>query len=141
MTKPDLLDFLKSNTYAVQSSVTASGSPQSSVVGIAVDEDFQIIFDTVETTRKIENLRSNPLISLVIGGTIEGDERTVQYEGIADEPVGLELDEIKNTYFDKFPDGRDRQTWEGITYVRVKPKWIRYSDYNKGPPEIIEFEF
>ncbi len=141
MTKSDLLEFLKSYIYAVQSSVTASESPQSSVVGIAVDDNFQIIFDSIESTRKIRNLRINPSISLVIGGTNEGDERTVQYEGIADEPSGDELDETKITYFKKFPDGRDRQSWEGITYVRVKPKWIRYSDYNKGPPEIIEFDF
>jgi hypothetical protein len=35
--------------------------------------------------------------------------------------------------------GRERQTWPGITYVRTRPTWIRYSDFNPDPPKIIEF--
>jgi hypothetical protein len=76
----------------------------------------------------------------VIGGTTIGDERSAQYEGVADEPTGAELQRLKDVYFESFPDGRDRQSWPGITYIRARATWIRYSDFNQGPPEIIEFD-
>src|SRR5205814_3855852 len=66
----------------VQSSVSALNHAQAAVVGFAVSEAFEIIFDTLDSTRKVANLRANPRIALVIGGLDAGDERTVQYEGI-----------------------------------------------------------
>ncbi len=35
-------------------------------------------------------------------------------------------------YFRAFPDGVDRQAWKDITYVRVRPTWVRYSDFRAG---------
>ena len=93
----------------------------------------------MDTSRKINNLRRNQRISFVIGGLAPGDERTVQYEGVADEPKGSELEQIRATYFSVFPDGRARLKWPGIVYTRVRPTWIRYSDFNKNPPEILNF--
>ena len=85
------------------------------------------------------NVRHHPRLALVIGGLIPGDERTVQYEGIADEPTGAELERIKHAYYDVYRDGPSRLTWPGSIYVRVRPTSIRYSDYNLTPPEIVEF--
>ena len=28
--------------------------------------------------------------------------------------------------------------WPDLIYVRVRPTWIRYSDYNVDPPQIVE---
>jgi hypothetical protein len=77
----------------------------------------------------------------VIGGLADGDERTVQYEGLADEPTGFELEQLKEHYFTRFPDGRDRQRWPGILYVRVRPRWLRFSNFNTTPPTIVELAF
>jgi general stress protein 26 len=132
--------FMQSCTLAVQSSVSPTGSPQSAVVGIVVTNDAQIFFDTLEQTRKVENLRRNPRIAFVIGGTVDGDERTVQYEGIADEPRGSVLESLKDLYFRRFPDGRQRSTWPGLIYIRAVPTWIRFSDFNRSPSEILEFK-
>jgi hypothetical protein len=79
-------------------------------------------------------------MAFVIGGLIPGDERTVQYEGVADEPTGAELSRLKQLYFERFVDGPARQSWKGLIYVRVRPTWIRYSDYNQDPPVIVEFD-
>jgi len=141
MTKTDLLKFMRTHSLAVQASVSALGGPQSAVIGFVVSDNFHIFFDTLDTTRKAQNLRQNPMISFVIGGLNNGDERTVQYEGIADEPKGQELDSLKELYFNRFPDGRERQSWTGLIYIRAKPIWIRYSDFNQDPPEILEFDF
>ncbi len=134
-----LLEFLRQHRLAVQASVSATSDPQAAVVGYAVTDEFEIIFDTLESTRKAQNLRQNPKLALVIGGLIPGDERTVQYEGIADEPSGEDLERLKNLYYDVYPDGPSRLSWPGLIYVRVRPTWVRYSDYNLDPPEIVEF--
>jgi general stress protein 26 len=140
MTRADLLAFMRSEKYAVQTSVSPNRLPQAAVVGIAVSDAFEIVFDTLDTSRKARNLRGNPAVALVIGGTREGDERTVQFEGTADEPEGAELERLQRVYFERFPDGPDRQAWPGLIYVRVKPTWIRFSDFSQQPPEIVEFD-
>jgi len=130
---------MRGHSLAVQTSASLSGAPQAAVVGIIVTDDFEIFFDTLDVTRKVHNLRRNPMIAFVMGGWTHGDERTVQYEGLADEPAGAELERLKELYFIQFPDGRERQSWSGLVYMRAKPVWIRYSDYNRTPPEIVEF--
>ena len=139
MTRAALLKFLRSHRYAVQSSIHATGAPQAAVVGIAVSDDFEIVFDTLETTRKARNLRSRPEITFVIGGLAPGDERTVQVEGTADEPTDADLARLTALYLATFPDGRARQQWPGLMYFRATPTWLRYSDYTRDPPEIVEF--
>lgn len=140
MTREALLDFMRSEKYAVQTSVSPGGLPQAAVVGIAVSDRFEIVFDTLESSRKAPNLRANPAIAFVIGGTREGDERTVQYEGRADEPDDAELERLLSLYYARFPDGRERRSWRGLIYVRVRPTWIRYSNFSLDPPEIVEFD-
>jgi hypothetical protein len=134
-----LLEFLRANRLAVQASVSPESTPQAAVVGFAVNDRFEIIFDTLNTTRKAQNLRENRCIAFVIGGLLPGDERTVQYEGIADEPAGAELESIKQIYYSVWPDGPNRAEWPGLVYIRARLQWIRYSDYNQDPPEILEF--
>lgn len=139
MTPDALLQFMRLEKYAVQASVSGAGSPQAAVVGIAVTDAFEIVFDTLASSRKASNLRANPSVAFVIGGTRDGDERTVQYEGIADEPSGSELDRVLAVYYARFPDGPERRAWPGLIYVRVKPTWIRHSNFGANPPEIVEF--
>jgi pyridoxine/pyridoxamine 5'-phosphate oxidase len=139
MTPQDLLAFLRTQTLAVQASVSPSGAPQSAVVGIAVTDRFEIVFDTLASTRKVVNFRQNPKAALVVGGLTAGDERTAQIDGVADEPSGEELERLKRIYYEVYPDGPSRLSWPGLVYVRVRPTWIRFSDYNQGPPLIVEF--
>ena len=139
VTRDALLEFMRSEKYAVQASASPSGAPQAAVVGIAVTDHLEIVFDTLASSRKAPNLRANPAIALVIGGTRDGDERTVQYEGTADEPSGGELEHLLAVYYARFPEGPERRSWPGLIYVRVKPTWIRYSNFNSQPPEIVEF--
>jgi general stress protein 26 len=139
MTASDLLAFMDSQTFAVQASVSPSGSPQAAVIGFVVTERLEIFFDTIDSSRKAGNLRQNAKVAFVIGG-MDGAERTVQYEGIADEPGGAELQGLQEHYFRRFPDGSSRQSWPGLIYLRAKPTWIRYSDFSANPPDIQEFD-
>jgi uncharacterized protein YhbP (UPF0306 family) len=139
MDTKQLLDFLRQHRLAVEASVSIKESPQAAVVGIAITDRLEIVFDTVDSTRKAQNLRRNPRLAFVIGGLTNGEERTVQYEGIADEPSGAELERIKAVYYHAYPDGPSRLSWPGLIYVRVRPSWIRYTDYTVEPTQIVEF--
>jgi general stress protein 26 len=138
MDRERLLAFIREHRLAVQCSASPNDTPQAAVVGFAATDRLEIVFDTLSSTRKVRNLRANPRVALVIGGLAAGDERTLQLEGTADEPEGAELERLKRAYYDVFPDGPDRANWTGLIYVRVRPTWIRYSDYNRDPPEIVE---
>jgi len=133
LTVPFLHDFILRQRYAVVSSNGPHGTPQSALVGIAVSESLEIYFDTVDTTRKIKNIRSDSRVSLVIGWQ---NEQTLQYEGVADEPEGAALADLKAAYFRTWPDGLQRQSWKGIAYCRVRPTWLRFSSYVE--PQLIE---
>jgi len=138
MTRADLYDFIAKHNLAVLGSISPQGAPQSALVGIAVTNNLEIVFDTVKSTRKYGNLIANPACSLVIGWT---SEITLQYEGEARETGGIDLAPYQAIYFDKWPECRAHLSWPGITYFVVRPKWIRYSDFNRNPPLIEEFAF
>ena len=135
MTPADLLTFVRRSKLAVVSTTSAAGAPQAAVVGIAVTDALEIVFDTLETSRKAVNLRRDARIALVIGWD---EEQTVQCEGIADEPAGAELERIKAVYIATFPDGVARQSWPGLTYFRVRLRWARYSDFRTPDSMIVE---
>jgi uncharacterized pyridoxamine 5'-phosphate oxidase family protein len=138
MTTQFLFDFIAKNKYAVLATVAPDNSPEAAVIGIAATKDLKIIFDTVSTSRKYQNLIKNPSIAFVIGWD---DEQTVQYEGIAKIPDTNELDGLLKIYFEVFPDGRERkENWKDIVYFYVEPKWIRYSDF-RTPLKIEEKTF
>src|SRR5215475_630056 len=115
---------MRTQRLAVQASSAPDGGVQAALVGVGVTDAFEIVFDTLATTRKALNLRVSPRAAFVLGGWTATDERTVQFEGIADEPVGAELDRLKNVYFAAWPDGPTRLSWPGIIYFRVRPIWI-----------------
>lgn len=118
MTNRDLYVFIAGCKLGVISSLSSTGSVQSALVGIAVTQDLEIIFDTVKTSRKYSNLINNPSCSLVVGWS---GEQTLQYEGIASELQGAELQRCQKTYFEAWPDGPERMAWPGIVYFCVRP--------------------
>jgi general stress protein 26 len=135
MKRDELVRFLRRYKLAVQASVAPGGAPQAAVVGFAVSDALEIVFDTVEVTRKYRNLRADARIALVIGWD---DEITAQIDGVADFPTGDELERVRQCYFVAYPDGRERLAWPGITHIRVRPTWVRYSDFTKDPPRVVE---
>ena len=78
ITKSDLYSFIADCKLGVISTLSSSGKVESALVGIAVTEHLEIIFDTVKSSRKYSNLISNPACSLVAGWA---GEQTVQYDG------------------------------------------------------------
>ena len=137
MTREELFAFMNAHRWAVEATVTPSGAPQAAVIGFAVTKDLELVFDTLKTSRKYQNMLMAPKMALVIGWD---DAQTLQIEGIGDEATDAALDRLKARYFEVFPDGREREAWKDIVYIRVKPTWFRYSDFRVEPPKIVEMK-
>lgn len=132
MLRDEILAFLQSHPLAVLSSVAADGSPQSAVMGVVVTSRLEVFFDTWTSSRKCANMRRDARVSLAWWEGL----RTVQYEGIADEPQGEELELYLPAYLASFPEGRERRAQPGLTYFRVRPTFVRWSDFSTKPPRI-----
>jgi general stress protein 26 len=138
MSPETILDFVRGRRLAVVATVAADGSPEAALMGIAVTSDNRIVFDTVKSSRKYTNLKSEKRTAIVVGWA---DEVTVQLEGVADEPTGDDLHYCKNAYFETYPDGRGRESWVDITYIAVRPTWMRYCDYNSDGVGVVEYDY
>jgi hypothetical protein len=136
MTRDDVLAYARQHRLAVLASTAADGSPQAAVVGIAVTEGLELIFDTLNTSRKYANLTRDPRAAFVLGDGAQ----TLQLQGIAEELGGEALARCKRIYFAVWADGPARESWPGITYFRVRPVWLRFSDFSVEPPRIAEIE-
>jgi len=133
VTRTELVELLRRFPLAVVASVHG-GAPQAAVVGIAVGDELELVFDTLTSSRKFRNITTEPRVALVM---TEG-ELTVQLEGRADVPTGDELERMQTIYYAAYPDGRERALWPDITWIRVRPTWLRVSDFNESPPAIAE---
>ena len=118
--------------------MTPNGTPQAAVVGVTVTDDLELVFDTLGRTRKAGNLRHNPRVAFVLGG----DDATVQYDGVADEPSGAERERLVELHLERFPERRGReQLLTDLAYFRVRPLWIRYTRLRCGAPEIVQWTY
>ncbi len=138
MNVEEVFNFLDGEKLGVLATVGVDGSPEAALMGVVATPELELIFDTVKSSRKYPNLKSNPRVAWVVGRTTEV---TVQYEGIAEELEGEALTKYKKIYFAKFTDGSARESWPGIVYFVVRPKWVRFCDYNPENRRIEEQKF
>lgn len=120
------MTFVRKRGLAVLATHGPDGTPEAALIGVAASEDAEIIFDTSIRSRKYRNIQTFARVALVVGWD---DEMTVQCEGTADILDGVERERCLNVYCDQYPDGRQRAENPDIALVRVRPVWIRYSDY------------
>jgi pyridoxine/pyridoxamine 5'-phosphate oxidase len=131
----EVFDIVRQKRFAVVSTVDNSVAPEAALVGFALTERNEIVFDTLGSSRKAVNIAHRPAAALVIGWD---NDITVQIEGDARRPQGDDLAYSKAAYFREWPDGRARENWPDIAYIVVKPRWMRYANY-AGAPVIEEF--
>jgi len=126
MDRSELVTFIHKRGLAVVATRGPDGAPQAALVGVAATDQAEIIFDTSASSRRYRNVQANPDVALVVGWD---DEVTVQCEGRADILTGVERSRCLRAYFDQYPDGRRRAQDPDIVHVRIRPHWVRYSDY------------
>ena len=130
MDRDGFVAFVRARGLAVLATRGPEGLPQAALLGVAVTDEAEIVFDTSRRSRKYGNLARQPGVALVVG---LDDEVTVQVEGVADTPTGGELLRCKDAYFVQYPEGRQRAEDPDIVHVRVRLSWLRYSDYRTDP--------
>ena len=130
MTKQDIYDFIRRHGSAVLATAAADGAPQSAFMFVGITPDLDLIFYTLESNRKCENLRRDPRLSATFGDAQAG--QTLQYEGVAVEQSGTALESARRTYLECLPDAVDRVQWPGLIFFKVRPVWLRYSEYGRG---------
>ncbi len=126
MDRPKLVTFLRERGLAVIATRGPDGAPQAALVGVTATDQAEIIFDTSASSRKYANIQARPEVAVVIGWD---DEVTVQCEGRADILSGAERTRCLQAYFDQYPDGQQRAQDPDIVHVRIRPHWVRHSDY------------
>lgn len=129
MNRAELVTFTRQRGLAVVATCGPDGAPEAALVGIAATDDGELIFDTSVRSRKYRNLRESPRAAVVIGWD---DEVTVQCEGSMDIPTGAERERCLASYVEQYPDGRARAEDPEIALLRLRPQWVRYSDYRPG---------
>jgi general stress protein 26 len=133
-----ILDFIKKEKIGVLSTVTPDGKPEAAVMAISQTDNLELVFQTPKSYRKYINLKKNPNVAVAFGWDVK-EFITVQYEGIAKEARGQEIDECRKIHIAKNPESEKYAYIPENKYFRVKPKWIRYWDFNSN--EKIELSF
>ena len=138
MNLKEVFQFIDGERLGVLATVSDKNTPEAALMGVVVTPELELIFDTLNTTRKYPNIKKHPRVAFVIGCS---SEISVQYEGVAEELSGEALAKYKKRYFEKFTDGPARENWPGMTYFVVRPAWIRFCDYNPASRRIEEHTF
>ncbi len=128
----DLLSYVRKHRLAVVSTRAADGAPQGALVGVGVTESLELVFDTVSSSRKHQNLMRDHRIAVTFCGP---HEQTLQLEGCARELSTTSSEDAPylEAYYLSWPDGRERLNWPNLAYWKITPRWARYSDFNGGP--------
>jgi general stress protein 26 len=133
MKRSDFIAFVRATRLGVVATVNASGAPEAALVGIAVTDQGEVIFDSLAASRKVANISSRARVAMVIGWE---DEISVQLEGEAEVLAGPERDSYGRVYLDQFPGARVLAP--DFAVIRVRPTWLRHYDARSVPARVIE---
>jgi len=137
--KQKIADLLRYQKMGVVSTVSSEGFPESAWVALSETEDLEIIFGTSRLSRKFENLQTNKRIAVVVYN--EQQRQTLQYEGEVMELHGDEKTSAQEIHLLKHPAAKKYSHDIHQSFFKVKPLWIRYTDYHLDPHEIFEVKF
>lgn len=132
--RSDALAFLTRNRTAVLATAGHDNLPHASAIHYVADENFNVYFLTLPSSRKYEALSAHPQVALTI--LREDIPQTIQIEGMAqDISQSSDMQEKKdkimetlsaNPFF--FPP-ISKLDPEKPAVIWIQPKWIRWADY------------
>jgi len=132
-----VLGFLKSHKLGVIA--TAAGrQPEAAAVDFSETNALEIILTTLAFYRKYKNLKKNRKVAFVVGGE---KSVTLQYEGLAEELSRNAFKKYYKRHVHKNPIEKKFGVMPEARFFKIKPTWLRYSDFTKQPNEIFELKF
>jgi general stress protein 26 len=129
--------LLKANQFCVLATNSTTGTPESAVVAFSNTSDLEIVFASFKQTRKNKNLEKDPHISMVIGWD---NLTTLQVEGTAEVVVGEERARLEDAHCLKNQLSNKYRNDPRQVYFKVRPRWIRYSNFSVDPQEVWEVD-
>ena len=112
------------------------GKPECAVLAYAINNDLSLIVSTHKSSRKWNNIKNNNNVAVVFGQSFT--ELYVQYEGKAELITeGEAFEESEKMFFDVNPHAKQFQN-EDTAFVKIKPVWLRSTDFTVKPPETTE---
>ncbi|MFC7878624.1 pyridoxamine 5'-phosphate oxidase family protein [Isoptericola sp. NPDC057391] len=119
----------------VVSTLGPDGGPQAAYLTLASTASGELVFDARDGSRKVGNLRRDPRVAVVVGGS---GGTTLQVQGVADVPSGPDRERCAAAYAAAFPQFAASLADPGIVVVRVRVRWARWGDYRSSPPVVAE---
>ena len=120
----------------VLATATPQGKPECAVLAYAVNSDLSLILSTHTTSRKWSNIKANKQVAITLGQSFA--ELYIQYEGTAELITeGEEFKHCEELFFTANPQAKQFQNSE-TAFIKVKPSWIKSTDFSMHPPEITE---
>ena len=137
--KEKIIKLLENNRFGVIATYPTEldRAPESAVVAISYTLNLEIVFGSFNTTRKNKNLERNSKISIVVGwdNTLK---QTLQMEGEAFKILGAERIKLEEAHCQRNIESNHFRNDQRQEYFKIKPYWIRYSDFSKDPQEVWE---
>jgi pyridoxine/pyridoxamine 5'-phosphate oxidase len=133
MTREEFVAFVRTARQGVVATVGAGGDPEAALVGLAVTDRGDLLFNSKTAARKVDNIRAHSRAALVIGWD---DDVSVQVEGTAEILSDADRDACGQVYLAQFPGSRALA--DGFSIVRVVPDWLRYYDARPVPAFVAE---
>lgn len=133
-----IFEFLQGCPMASISTLSGN-KPESAVIAFTQTKEFEIVFETFFDTRKYTNLQKYKNVALATGFS-PTHHITFQYEGVA-KPMSSpeEINECKTLFASKdTPCGPEFLNHPKVTFWKITPTWLRYSDYTGSVPVIVE---
>ena len=131
----DLVGFVREHADGVLTTVGPDGAPQAAYLSLTATDSGELVLNARVGSRKVANVRRDARVAVVVGGM---DGVTLQCEGRADLPAGLELDRCAAAYVRTFPQFASSGTDSEKVVLRVKVAWARLGDYRVSPPLVRE---
>ena len=126
----DFVKFVRAAGMGVVATASPSGKPEAALVGIAISDCGELIFDTPAEARKLTNIERNDRVAVVIGWN---DGISVQVEGRARVVNDDERLRYERLYASQFPGSRISRLCFAVAVVT--PDWVRSYDATSDPAQ------
>ena len=133
------LEFIKAAPPCVIATSDPSGRTEAAMVYAFPNEEFTFFLSTNSNSRKAENIRKNPRVSLVFGNPelmttvqVDGNIRILEgEEALAAKGFIISADITQRLHVAKEP----------LMLMELKPAWMRFSAFMDVPETIYEKTF
>lgn len=139
--KEIVLNIMRNSSKNAYLLTSVDNQPRGRIVSPVVDDDLSIWIVTIQSSRKIKDIRQNPKIAITFNEYPNNGFREVQVFGKAELHTGkaekLRVWNLKKDSIGSFFQGGVED--EAYALLKVKIDYIEWSDHMQGCKNIINF--